>query len=311
MATPPPQSTDKLTTCLHALQMSMLSVGSGDGSQQEAIVKRGLTKVQVTFYDTKTELLRKYPHAAATLQYLQQTCEEPPRYQVDATALDKIYPASSFDLIFFTFPHTGIPNSDRRCVESNQKMLRGFLQSASKLVKPDGEVQITLKNGEHYERWKLPELLDKEAGLTLEASHPLDKSMFPGYKHRLTLGSTGGRLKEVPDKKGAQVHVFSPNGGSSLKTNSNPAMFSGKLLTIVEAPEPKTKTWTDEYLWSQVILVLESLCAPADVLDIRRQLQPIPDTRQLNRILYAMEKAEVVTRHAPGSTNRKPQWTLT
>jgi hypothetical protein len=171
MTTAPPHSTDKLTACIHAVQMSMLSIGSGNGSQQEAIVKRGLPKVQVTFYDSKAQLLKKYPHAAATLTYLQQNCEEPPRYQVDATTLDKLYPAKLFDLIFFIFPHTGIPNASSHCVES-------------KIIKPDGEIQITLKNGQHYERWQLPELLEKDAGLSLEASqHPLDKSMFPGYKH--------------------------------------------------------------------------------------------------------------------------------
>lgn len=43
------ESKDVLTTCLKAVQKSMLSVGSGDGSQQEALVRAGLKNLQVTF----------------------------------------------------------------------------------------------------------------------------------------------------------------------------------------------------------------------------------------------------------------------
>ena len=307
---------------MNAVQTSMLSVGSGDGSQQESIVKQGLTKVQVTFYDSKAQLLRKYPHALKTLQYLEEACEIPPRYQVDATFVDQLYKPNSFDLIFFTFPHTGIPNSNsRRCVESNQQLLRRFLNSASQIIKPNGEIQITLKNGDHYERWKLPDLLDRDADLALETTLPLDKSMFPGYKHRLTRGATGN-LKEVSDKKGAKVYVFCPktnNTSSGIESRDTPsAMYSGKLLTIVRPPttapsnQAPSPEWTDKDLWYEVVVVLESFCAPADVLEIRRQIQDptTPESRQLNRILYAMEISNIVNRHAPGTKNQKPRWTL-
>jgi hypothetical protein len=303
---------DLLTTCLESAQKSMLSVGSGDGSQQQAIVKEGVVKLLATFYDSRPHLLRKYPHAKTTLAYLESHCREPPRFQVDATKLDQ-YNLGTFDLIFFTFPHSGIPNSDPRNMESNQRLLRGFLKSAAKLLKAEGEIQITLKKGEHYDQWKLPSLLDTDGGLQLYSTHALDKSKFPGYKHRLTTGMQGP-LTEVPDKKGAMVHVFRPKFSLGAGAKGSTPMFAGKLLTIVQPPPPSVLGWSDEDLWTQIVVILESFSAPATVLEIRRQMTPIPDTRQLNRIVYAMEKEGLVERHAPHARNcnksQKPRWTL-
>ena len=125
-------TTDVLTASLEAVEKSMLSVGSGDGTQQVAIVRRGLKNLQATFYDTQSQVLRKYPTAKQAIQYLKKECAHPPRFEVDATKLDSIYSSASFDLIFFTFPHTGVKNSDPRNIESNQRLLRSFLGAASR-----------------------------------------------------------------------------------------------------------------------------------------------------------------------------------
>ena len=107
------KSGDVLTECLEAVSKTMLSVGSGDGSQQESIVRSGLRNLQVTFYDTKAQVLRKYPPAKKTLAYLEKECQVPPRFQIDASKLNQIYSASSFDLIFFSFPRR-IPCGEMR-----------------------------------------------------------------------------------------------------------------------------------------------------------------------------------------------------
>lgn len=310
-------SKDVLTASLEAVQKSMLSVGSGDGSQQEAVVRTGLKNLQVTFYDSKARLLRKYPHAAKTLAFLAKECQHPPRFQVDATQIDELYEPRSFDLVFFTFPHNGIPNNDKKNVKSNQRLLQGFLRAASKLLKPDGEIQITLKNGEHYERWNLPTLLDEDAGLTLQSSHTFEKKMFPGYKHRLTKGMKGS-LDVVPDNKGARVYVFESSQTTFTHEeddgdNHQQQLFAGKLLTIVQSEAAATpNSWTDDDLWTEVFVVLESFsCVPCDVLEVRRQLDPQPETRQLNRVLYDMERSSIIQRQPPlSSKNQKPRWTL-
>eukprot|EP00977_Amphora_coffeiformis_P017671 scaffold5860_cov223-Amphora_coffeaeformis.AAC.10 len=307
----PPQ--DVLTSCLEAVSKTMLSVGSGDGSQQKALVERGIIHLHVTFYDSKQQLLRKYPHAAETLEYLEKHCSEPPKYQVDATQLDEIYPPISFDLVFFTFPHTGVSNNDRsKNIETNQTLLRGFLLAASKVVKPTGEVQVTLKTGHHYEQWKLPDMLERSMGLKLRSRHKFDPSMFPGYHHRLTVGMQGN-LKVVPDKGGARVFVFEPAAAQREGTASPAPLFAGKWLTIVSSPRGGY-AWTDEEVQACLVERMSSSSAiPRDVLELRRTFdEPIPDTRQLNRVLYAMEKSKITKRHPPGNSkkNKKPRFSL-
>lgn len=298
---------DVLTECLQAVKRDILSVGSGDGSQQAGMVKEGLKRLQVTFYDSRNVVLLKYPHCKENLDYLQKECITSPRFQVDATKIDIIYQPGSFDLIFFTFPHTGVPNSDRSNVSSNQALLRGFLNAASKLLRPEGEIQVTLKNGQHYDQWKLPQLLDETAGIQLQSTHNFEPKLFPGYKHRLTNGANGA-MKVVHDKHGAKGHVFTKKSDRHSKSSNSP--FAGKMITIVQQAD---QGWNDQELWAEVVAVLRMFGpSPKNVLEIRRRLDPTPDTRQLNRVLYTMERERIVGRHSPSSStmSQKPRWSL-
>ena len=53
---------------------------------------------------------------------------------------------------------------------------------------------------------------------------------------------------------------------------------------------------------------------PKNVLDIRRQWppdrQPVPETRQLNRILYQLRQDGKVVECPPNNYNKKPTWKL-
>ena len=197
-----------MTTCLKSAATSILSVGSGDGSQQLAIVREGHINLCATFYDSRDEILRKYPLAASILEELKTKCKYSPVYNVDATKLQQYkHTLGCFDLIFFSFPHTGVSNHLPESIKSNQDLLRGFLSSAHHLLNPGGQVQLTLKSGEHYARWNLQSVVKEVTGLQYDGCADLHKEMFPGYSHRLTRGMQGA-LKEVPDKNGATVHRF-------------------------------------------------------------------------------------------------------
>jgi len=305
-------ATDVLTTCLDAAKRTILSVGSGDGSQQEAIVKSGHVNVLTTFYDRKALLLQKYPHAGPTLQYLEEHSYRGPQYEIDATKLDT-YDFGKFDMIIFTFPHTGVPTSDPNNIPSNQLLLRSFLTSAKSLLKDSGEIQITLKNGDHYDRWNITHLLQSECGLKYNGSHNLDKSIFPGYIHRLTKGM-GRMLKEVPDKQGARVHVFQKDGSvDESKDDCNSVLFLGKMITVFGWSGPQN--WTDEEVWAEIVNILTATTISFDVLEIRRRIElqpPLPNTRQLNRILYGKNGRGSIIMHPPTleRPNKKPTWEL-
>lgn len=310
------QQKDLLGSCLDAAKVSILSVGSGDGSQQEAIVKQGHNKVLTTFYDSKALLLQKYPHAGGTLDFLTRRSQWPPIYQVDATRLHTYSGIlGKFDLIIFTFPHTGVPNSDRNNAQSNRDLIRRFLQSAQQLLSPGGQIQITLKVGSHYDKWKVPELLQEHGALKYQGSHGLEKSMFPGYVHRLTKGAVGN-MKEVHDKHGANVHVFSNvitiGGKSTSVSNENPSQ-----TVVVTPPSVDSLAWyTDVELHAHLVscfhLEQDQEDRPRNVLELRRRFfeDPKPDTRQMNRVLYAMKESGLVSQHPPrpGATSKKPCW---
>ena len=297
---------DVLSTCMEAVNKVVLSVGSGDGSQQQAIVQKGLTNLQVTFHDSKKQLLDKYPHAAVTLEYLEEKCQHSPRFEVDATKLHEQYAKDSFDLVFFTFPHTGVPNNDPNNIPSNQKLLRDFLGSALQVLKRGGEIQITLKNGVHYEKWKLPALLERCGGLKLQSTHDFDPTKFPKYKHRLTTGMSGN-LKEVPDKNCSRVYNFSFVENAS---GNAPCPFPGLVVLVYLLSEQHA--WSDKEVRARLVELLPGLSEPQDVLQLRRKFEePIPDTRQLNRILYDLEKQSVALRSPPSGKNQKPRWSLT
>jgi len=127
---------DLLTICLDAASTSILSIGSGDGSQQKAIVEQGHSKILTTFYeDSKAKVLRKYPDAGSILDFLGQKSYRVPMYGLDAT---KLHTYGTFDIIMFTFPHTGVPNNQKDSIRSNQNLLRGFLKSAQHVLAPNG-----------------------------------------------------------------------------------------------------------------------------------------------------------------------------
>jgi hypothetical protein len=137
--------------------------------------------------------------------------------------------------------------------------------------------------------------------LKYKGSHDLQKELFPGYVHRLTKG-TVGHLKEVVDKKGAQVHIFDKVltiGATNTPVGSQ---------TVVVAP-PVGIPFTDEEVYAEIVGILLKEQKPRNVLEIRRQFDdPKPDTRQFNRIIYAMKANGILEQHSPNGTNQKPCW---
>ena len=304
----------KLAACVTAARQRILSVGSGDGSQQAAIVRAGHCHLVTTFYDSKAELLRKYPTATEDVEYLESHCQV--AYEIDAKKLHT-YGLGMLDLLFFTFPHTGVPNKDPDNCPSNQALLREFLATAKSVLNPQGHIEITLKSGTPYDEWGLPSLLRQEWGLVLCDTQPHDKSLFPGYAHRLTTGMQGPLL-EVKDAN-AKVYTFKPEG----VTAPDHALSDTMSLSIVFV-ERGSLTDTDVAIYTREIL---RTAGPRSltVLEVRREFEAEcqPDSRQLNRVLYAGVRggahatvnappplSECFIMLPPSGTSSKPRWRL-
>ncbi|EOD27012.1 hypothetical protein EMIHUDRAFT_236083 [Emiliania huxleyi CCMP1516] len=170
---------DLLSTCVMAARTRMLSVGSGDASQQASIVQSGHNNI----------------------------ADGGVKYEIDATKLHT-YNLGMIDLIFFTFPHSGVPNSSPDNVPSNQSLLRSFLDSAATMLNPNGEIQITLKTGQPYDQWRLPLLLQETC--------------------------MDGPLKEVKDKS-AKVFIFN-SACTDDGTTQAPIDLTGKHVSVISLP---------------------------------------------------------------------------
>eukprot|EP00985_Skeletonema_marinoi_P001550 scaffold620_cov180-Skeletonema_marinoi.AAC.3 len=119
---------DMLTSTITAAKRVILSVGSGDGSQQAAIVKSGHHNIISTFFDNEQAVIAKYGKAREHITLLRESAV---LFEVDATELHS-HPRltkKKFDVIIFTFPHTGVSNfacgysGNPVSIESNKQLI--------------------------------------------------------------------------------------------------------------------------------------------------------------------------------------------
>ena len=303
-----------LTSTIIAAKRVILSVGSGDGSQQAAIVKSGHFNIVSTFFESEQAVIAKYGSAREHIKLLRDNSSAV-LFEVDATELHS-HPQltkKKFDVILFTFPHTGVSNfvcgysgPNPTSIESNKQLIRKFLKSAQHILKSDGEIHITLKTSAPYDKWTFPDFAAYE--IEPKTNHGFNSQLFPGYVHQ----STKGHVKV--NNGMAKTYVF----GKKRKHRDENEIGDAGEEDVSDSTSPFTLSMqftvaNDDDIESLVTEVLSlRQDAKRDVLDIMRQLPEAirPDTRQLNRVLYKMEVLKKVKRGPPKTCNQKPTWTL-
>lgn len=198
-----------------------------------------------TCLDSKEEIARKYPSAAAHVETAKQmgaivveavdgTDLEDSKGLKHAVATLEARHGSindagethgklegSFTKIVFNFPHTGCGIKD---TEKNnlvhRKLLTDFLNSATKCLLPhaSSEIHITLKKGEPYESWGLSNCAKQLGVLRMKRADEFFPHLYPGYAHRRTLGAAfrseeegGPQLNHDIMKIGARTYVLTLN----------------------------------------------------------------------------------------------------
>ena len=300
-----------LTSTITAAKRAILSVGSGDGSQQAAIVKSGHNNIISTFFDSEQTVVARYSKARDHINFLRGNTTI--LFEVDATKLHG-HPElrnKKFDVIIFTFPHTGVSNFVSGCsgpnptsIESNKRLIRKFLKSAQHIIANDGEIHITLKTSAPYDKWTFPDFARYE--IEHKSSYNFDSRLFPGYVHQSTLGHV-----DCVNNGLAKTFVFGTkttrkgkrqDGSDDKLSHSTPFKLSMQFIAV-----------NDNDIQALVTEILSSSSqSQRNVLDIRRQLPEAirPDTRQLNRVLYDMEGLGELKRGPPKSCNHKPTWMM-
>mmetsp|Transcript_23608 Transcript_23608/g.33875 ORF Transcript_23608/g.33875 Transcript_23608/m.33875 type:complete len:372 (+) Transcript_23608:483-1598(+) len=321
---------DKVSEALKATKTSILSVGSGDGSQQASIVRSGHKNIVVTFYDSRENVLKKYPSAAENLRYLDENCIEQ-HFSADARSIG-VGPGplgsnlqKLFDVIMFYFPHVGGDISNESILNQNQELIHGFLICSLHKLAPGGEIHLAVMTKPSYERLDVINLFRKVDNLKIQQEFPVDKSQFPGWVHRLTNGSHG-RMASVNDS-GSKVYVLSAketptsiapgdNSTTSKSIENELRRLGARIFVAVpNAPTVMKDCEIDDIFYT---LLKERKCKPQPtVLDLRESMRLIldpailPDTRTCNRVLTKMKSEGRIYQGPPlsnGRKSKKPTW---
>lgn len=300
---------DQLSATLAAAKKKILSVGSGDASQQVAIFRAGHHNLVTTFYDSEKTVLSKYAKVKDNLSVLKK--DSTVLFNVDATKLhdDERLKHEKFDIIMFTFPHTGSPNFMRSfrgpspvAIRENKKLIEQFLLSAQHIMTNTGEIQITLKTSAPYDQWDFPNFFGNEKFQIEERSHHnLDTRLFPGYVHR----STKGEVHGVNAVKNGNARVFVFGKKDSTPTIQSSFECRSRTVTVLMS------NVTDDDIADMAKELLKSSEDAMNVLELRRKFGEAvrPDTRQLNRVLYRLEsKARIVKGPPTYKKPNKPTW---
>ena len=137
-------------------------------------------------------------------------------YGVDATTLGRsglphgaALRRSRFATIIFNFPHVGGKSTDEaRQARGNRELLKGFFESAQRLLEPKGRIVVTLWTGPAYDAWDARGVA-RNSGLAVERSGKFDWAMWKGYRHVRNAGREIG----IPGQgwsgeRGAKMCIF-------------------------------------------------------------------------------------------------------
>jgi len=189
---------------------SLLLVGEGDFSFANAVLNHhSFSSLIATSYDTREEVLRKYPQTSAHIEHLcENECDV--LHGIDAGKLETVkrLKKKRFDTIIFMFPHIGGLSTDQdRQVRLNQELLLKFFKSATKLLSPHGTIVVTLFDGLPYTLWNL-RALAKSSGLQSQRSFKFQSNVYPGYRHARTLGNINGESAWKGENRAARSCIF-------------------------------------------------------------------------------------------------------
>ncbi|KAF9679318.1 hypothetical protein SADUNF_Sadunf06G0002600 [Salix dunnii] len=133
-------------------------------------------------------------------------------YGVDAKEMSQHFflRTQRFDRIVYNFPHVGFLFREASyCqIQLNKRLIKGYLSNAKALLKQDkGEIHVTHKEGEPYDKWDLVKKAGK-IGLVLQEIVPFCICDYPGYDNKRAHGS----LSDAPFRLGnSSTYKFKPN----------------------------------------------------------------------------------------------------
>ena len=156
-----------------------------------------------TSFDTRAQLLSKYPECAQILDNLasMSACAVSVEHGVNAWELPAHYPGRLFDVVLWNHPHLGTENFNL-----HRFLLSHFMHAAEKVLRPGGSIVLSVLSGQ-ASRWCVQECGERLGLVCVEKTLFLPSS-YPGYETRRnrtansfqnvhTQAHTGDALKSV------------------------------------------------------------------------------------------------------------------
>ncbi|XP_068643207.1 uncharacterized protein At4g26485-like [Aristolochia californica] len=154
-----------------------------------------------TSLDTQESLDSKYSCAIGNVRELEEMgCLV--LHGVDATKMSDHFflRTQRFDRIVYNFPHVGFLHKEGNClqIEMNKRLMKGFFKNARALLKRRGEVHVTHKIGETYDKWNIVKKAEK-MGLVLKEKREFCPEDYPGYENKRAHGRSPDQPFNIGD----------------------------------------------------------------------------------------------------------------
>ena len=161
-----------------------LLVGEGNLSFATSLLSQPaaqITHMAATTYEKERNISEETRQNASYLQ----RCGTSVMHGIDATHLERHFKPHEFDTIIFQFPNVGSREA-KYGQNPNHIMIRKFLRSAERILKPDGKILITAVDSPHYQGAFRFEEAAEFAGYKIIETWLFDPSLFSGYAHTNT-----------------------------------------------------------------------------------------------------------------------------
>ncbi|KAK7303452.1 hypothetical protein RJT34_14359 [Clitoria ternatea] len=205
----------------------ILLVGEGDFSFSLSLAKAftSAPNLVATSLDSYDNIGKKYSNGLSNVMELQERrCFV--FHDVDAKEMSNHFflKTQRFDRIVYNFPHVGFiyPENSHCQIQLNKRLLKGFFANAKVLLKKEGgEIHVTHKEGEPYNKWGLVQKAEKK-GLVLQQVVPFSKDDYPGYDNKRAHGKLSDATFSVGE---SNTYIFKlKTSFSNTVTMGNPSV---------------------------------------------------------------------------------------
>eukprot|EP00754_Rhynchopus_humris_P013994 Rhum_TRINITY_DN14357_c33_g1::Rhum_TRINITY_DN14357_c33_g1_i1::g.84289::m.84289 len=198
-----------------------------------------------TSFDTRTQLLSKYPECAQILDNLaaMSACAVSVEHGVNAWELPAHFPGRLFDVVLWNHPHLGTENFNL-----HRFLLSHFMHSAEKVLRPGGSIVLSVLSGQ-ASRWCVQECGER-LGLVCVEKTLFVPSNYPGYETRRnrtansfqnvhTQEHTGDALKSVSLRFQRPEDARKTKAAAAAAAAAEAAAAAAAAAALAPTPAPK------------------------------------------------------------------------